>query len=134
MPHCDKDETGQNALCDRYLNNRGTGKGATKPRSLGLLGHSVYLTVLYVDDSLVYLQHSPNYLIKSVTISSIDSMNWYTKVKDIPGLNMTFVDDLRTEETTLLDLLTHRTGLATADFLLVAGYPDDIATRKKLSE
>ena len=70
----------------------------------------------------------------SVTVSSIHSMNWYTKIKDIPGLNMTFVDDLRTEETTLLDLLTHRTGLATADFLLVAGYPDDIATRKKLSE
>ena len=30
----------QNALCDRYLNNRRTGKDATKPRTLGLLGHS----------------------------------------------------------------------------------------------
>ena len=41
IPHCDKDETGQNTLCDRYLNNRRTGKDATKPRTLGLLGHSI---------------------------------------------------------------------------------------------
>ena len=43
MPHCDKDETGQNALFDiMYLNNTRTGKGATKPRTLGFLGHSVF--------------------------------------------------------------------------------------------
>ena len=40
ITHYDKDETGQNALCDRYLYNRRTGKDATKPRTLGLLGHS----------------------------------------------------------------------------------------------
>ena len=31
---------GQNSLFGRYLNNRRTGKGATKPRTLGLLWHS----------------------------------------------------------------------------------------------
>ena len=36
------DETGQNALCGRYLNNRRTGKDATKPRTLGLFGQSDY--------------------------------------------------------------------------------------------
>ena len=35
-----EDETGHNALFYTYLNNRRTGKGATKPRTLGLLGHS----------------------------------------------------------------------------------------------
>ena len=41
MSHCGNDETRQNALCGRYLNNRRTGRDATKPRTLGLLGHSV---------------------------------------------------------------------------------------------
>ena len=39
--NCGNDETGQHALRGRYLNNRRTGKDATKPRTLGLLGHSV---------------------------------------------------------------------------------------------
>ena len=39
MSHRGNDETGQNALCGRCLNNRRTGKDATKPRILGLLGH-----------------------------------------------------------------------------------------------
>ena len=41
MSHCGNDEIGQNALCGRYFNDRRTGKDATKPRKLGLLGHSV---------------------------------------------------------------------------------------------
>ena len=45
MSHCGYDETGQNALCGRYLNNRRTGKDATKPRTLGLLGHSVVVMI-----------------------------------------------------------------------------------------
>ena len=40
MSHWGNDETGQNALCGRYLNNRRTCKDATKPRTLGLFGHS----------------------------------------------------------------------------------------------
>ena len=51
MSHCGNDETGQNALCGKYLNNKRTGKDATKPRTPGLLGHSVldtYMTILYV--------------------------------------------------------------------------------------
>ena len=43
MSYCGNDETGQNPLCGRYLNNRRTGKDATKPRTLGLLEHSVIL-------------------------------------------------------------------------------------------
>ena len=43
MSYCGNDETGQNPLCGRVLNNRRTGKDATKPRTLGLLGHSVIL-------------------------------------------------------------------------------------------
>ena len=43
MSYCGNDETGQNPLCGRYLNNRRTGKDATKPRKLGLLGHSFIL-------------------------------------------------------------------------------------------
>ena len=43
MSYCGNDETGQNPLCGRYLNNRRTGKDTTKPRTLGLLGHSVIL-------------------------------------------------------------------------------------------
>ena len=35
-----EDETGHNALFYTYLNNRRTGMDATKPRTLGLLGHS----------------------------------------------------------------------------------------------
>ena len=35
------DETGHNTLFYTDLNNRRTGKDATKPRILGLLGHSV---------------------------------------------------------------------------------------------
>ena len=41
MSHCGDDLTGSNALCFVDLNNRRTGKHATKPRALGLLGHSV---------------------------------------------------------------------------------------------
>ena len=40
MLHCGNDETGQNALCGSYLNNRRTGKDAMEPRTLGLLGQS----------------------------------------------------------------------------------------------
>ena len=40
MSHCGNDETGQNALFGRFLNNRRTCKYATKPHTLGLLGDS----------------------------------------------------------------------------------------------
>ena len=43
MSYCGNDETGQNPLCGRYLNNRRTGKDGTKPHTLGPLGHSVIL-------------------------------------------------------------------------------------------
>ena len=40
MSHCRNDETGWNALCYVDLSNKRTGKDATKPCALGLLGHS----------------------------------------------------------------------------------------------
>ena len=48
MSHCGNGETGQNALCGRYLNNRRTGKDATKSLTLGLLGHSVIATTMSI--------------------------------------------------------------------------------------
>ena len=62
------------------------------------------------------------------------SMKWHTKLKDIPNLDMTFSDDLQTAAVTLLDLLTHRIGKETIDLLIISGFPDNIASRKKLSE
>ena len=50
MSHCGNDEIGQNALCGRYLNNRRTGKDTTKPRTLGLLGHSVLNPFTWIFD------------------------------------------------------------------------------------
>ena len=41
MYHCGDDETGENALCGRYLNNMQSGKDVTNNRILGLLEHSV---------------------------------------------------------------------------------------------
>ena len=61
-------------------------------------------------------------------------MNWHTKIQDIPGINLEFSDNRITKEATLLDLLTHRTGVATVDFLLMSGYLDRITDRKTLSE
>ena len=48
-------ETGQNALCGRYLKNRRTIKDATKPGTLGLLGHSDVVRLYIVKvESRVY--------------------------------------------------------------------------------
>ena len=38
--------SGQNALCGRYSNNRRTGKDATNPCTLGLLGHSDVVPIM----------------------------------------------------------------------------------------
>ena len=61
-------------------------------------------------------------------------INWNTKIRDIPGLSMEFSDDLQTSEMTLLDILTHRTGMAGADLLVVSGYPDNMTSRKTISQ
>ena len=52
MSHCGDDETGLNALFYMDLNNRQTGKHATKPRALGLLGHSVYIRVIFITQNI----------------------------------------------------------------------------------
>ncbi|XP_046368647.2 penicillin-binding protein 4-like [Haliotis rufescens] len=49
------------------------------------------------------------------------SLTWTSKVKDVLGPDFAFVDEERTRETTLKDLLTHRTGLQPAVLPLFAG-------------
>ena len=79
MLHCGNDETGQNPLCGRYLNHRRTGKDATKPRTLGLLGHSVILNSysLILKSSVgVYNFITNVYIInyKSTSIFQVDNL------------------------------------------------------------
>lgn len=57
-------------------------------------------------------------------------MNWSTKISDIVGSQKTFIDDIRTTETTVRDLLSHRTGLANPWTGLCAGIPLNM-TRKE---
>lgn len=49
---------------------------------------------------------------------------WSTKVTDILGHEYAFVDDYRTRELMVRDLLSHRTGLGNLDEGLIAGFPE----------
>ncbi|KAL4230948.1 hypothetical protein ACF0H5_011321 [Mactra antiquata] len=62
------------------------------------------------------------------------SMTWTTKVSDILGPEYEFIDEIRTKETTVRDLLSHRTGLARLDIGLLAGYKEDQISRKTFSK
>ncbi|XP_053386925.1 uncharacterized protein LOC123542314 [Mercenaria mercenaria] len=59
-------------------------------------------------------------------------LDWNAKVHDILGPNYEFIDEYRSKEMTLRDMLSHRTGLARLDIGIFSGYPADI-TREKLS-
>ncbi|KAL4230949.1 hypothetical protein ACF0H5_011322 [Mactra antiquata] len=59
-----------------------------------------------------------------------NGMTWTTKVSDILGPEYEFIDELRTKETTVRDLLSHRTGLARLDIGLMAGFKDDQISRE----
>jgi CubicO group peptidase (beta-lactamase class C family) len=59
-------------------------------------------------------------------------LDWNTKVHDILGSDYEFIDEYRSKETTLRDLLSHRTGLARLDIGLFSGYPKSLS-RKQLS-
>ncbi|XP_046559560.1 uncharacterized protein LOC124268258 [Haliotis rubra] len=50
------------------------------------------------------------------------SLTWTSKVKDVLGPDFAFVDEERTRETTLRDLLSHRTGLQPAVLPSFAGF------------
>ncbi|XP_046368649.2 penicillin-binding protein 4-like [Haliotis rufescens] len=50
------------------------------------------------------------------------SLTWTSKVKDVLGPDFAFVDEERTRETTLRDLLTHRTGLQSSVMPIFAGF------------
>ena len=58
MLHCGDDETGQNVVYCMDLNNRRTGKDATKARVLGLLGHSggILLNIVVVHVNREYIK------------------------------------------------------------------------------
>jgi hypothetical protein len=56
---------------------------------------------------------------------------WLTKIKDIFGPEYKFPDDCMTDSVSLTDILSHRTGLISADLLLQAGVPASV-TREKL--
>lgn len=49
-------------------------------------------------------------------------LSWDTKLKDLLE-DFRLADDMRTEQTTLEDVLSHRTGLGSADLGIFAGYP-----------
>ncbi|XP_046368721.2 penicillin-binding protein 4-like [Haliotis rufescens] len=55
-------------------------------------------------------------------------LTWTSKVKDVLGPDFAFVDEERTRETTLRDLLTHRTGLHPAVPPLFAGLDHNLTT------
>lgn len=49
---------------------------------------------------------------------------WDTKLSDIKGVDLEFIDDQITREATLSDLLAHRTGLSSVtDYGFIGGYP-----------
>ncbi|WAR28017.1 GIGA6-like protein [Mya arenaria] len=60
-----------------------------------------------------------------------NKLQWTAKISDILGKEYGFIDDYRTRETTLRDLLSHRTGLANPVSGIMAGFPPSI-TREDL--
>ncbi|KAH3843705.1 hypothetical protein DPMN_117234, partial [Dreissena polymorpha] len=58
-------------------------------------------------------------------------LDWTAKVMDILGPEYGFVDDYRTRESTLKDLLSHRTGLDGLEIGVISGYPKSV-TREEL--
>ncbi|WAR28019.1 GIGA6-like protein [Mya arenaria] len=52
-----------------------------------------------------------------------NKLQWTAKISDILGSEYGFIDDYRTRETTLRDLLSHRTGLANPNIGLMSGFP-----------
>ncbi|XP_063419040.1 uncharacterized protein LOC134701851 [Mytilus trossulus] len=58
-------------------------------------------------------------------------LRWTTKIKDVLGPDYTFIDDCITDSVTLEDILSHRTGLGSADLLLQAGIPEYV-TREQM--
>ncbi|WAR28069.1 hypothetical protein MAR_013773 [Mya arenaria] len=53
-------------------------------------------------------------------------LQWTAKLSDILGSEYGFIGDCRTRETTLRDLLSHRTGLANPNIGLMSGFPPSI--------
>lgn len=57
--------------------------------------------------------------------------NWSTPIRDIIGDSFALYNDELTYQTTLEDILSHRTGIPDYFLLLVAGYPY-IVTRQQV--
>ncbi|KAH3843701.1 hypothetical protein DPMN_117230 [Dreissena polymorpha] len=60
-------------------------------------------------------------------------LDWTAKVMEILGPEYGFVDEYRTRESTLKDLLSHRTGLDGHEFGVISGYPETVS-REELSK
>ncbi|XP_053375802.1 uncharacterized protein LOC123533279 [Mercenaria mercenaria] len=60
-------------------------------------------------------------------------LDWNAKIHDILGPNYEFIDKYRSNETTLRDMLSHRTGLAPFNIGQLAGYPTGL-TRELFSK
>ncbi|KAK3603130.1 hypothetical protein CHS0354_027922 [Potamilus streckersoni] len=59
-------------------------------------------------------------------------ITWNTPLQAILGSDFEFVDEYRSQKTTLKDILSHRVGLMAADLVIQAGVPFNV-TRAKLS-
>jgi hypothetical protein len=66
------------------------------------------------------------FLILMLRSSVLYSYTWDTPLHDILGPEYRFVDEYRTAETTLKDILCHRTGLQGMFWPIVAGYVGNV--------
>ncbi|KAH3821845.1 hypothetical protein DPMN_123613 [Dreissena polymorpha] len=60
-------------------------------------------------------------------MKSCSRLDWTARVIDILGPEYGFVDEYRTRESTLKDLLSHRTGVDSIDVGILAGYPKTVS-------
>ena len=68
-----------------------------------------------------------NHIVGFPTRRLICRLDWSAKVSSILGPGYVFIDDDRTAELMLRDLLSHRTGLARLDFGLDCGLPKTVS-------
>jgi hypothetical protein len=80
--------------------------------------HNILLNILLRFYEIVYITQTFHSIFFRFT--------WLTKIKDIFGPEYKFPDDCMTDSVSLTDILSHRTGLISADLLLQAGVPASV--------
>ncbi|KAL8570289.1 hypothetical protein ACOMHN_011311 [Nucella lapillus] len=65
-----------------------------------------------------------------VTLPPEKRFSFDTRMTDILKDDFQLPDPLRTQETTVMDVLSHRTGLGSADLGIFSGYPSNLTTRQ----